>query len=115
MGYYTDFNINIELQNEEEIREDLVKDIIKKLVEITGYEEGSWDSYSPDHIYMNGKWYESLEDMKKVSLAFPTLLFTVEGKGEGEEDIWTEWTKNGKGYHEDVKIIYPEYDESKMI
>lgn len=55
-----------------------------------------------------GKWYESEEDMIKLSAAFPDFTFVLEGRGENREDWWVGTWENGKGSVHYAKIIEPE-------
>lgn len=43
-----------------------------------------------------GKWYNSKEDILKVSKIYPDTLFEVTGFGEDPLDIWRAYIKNGK-------------------
>ena len=43
-------------------------------------------------------WYEHNEDMKKVSLAYPDVIFTLTGRGGENDDCWTAYHQNGKSY-----------------
>ena len=60
------------------------------------------------------KWYTYDIDMKRYSKKHPEITFLLEGQGENSEDLWRCYFKNGKMFHTDAKIIYEEYDESKL-
>lgn len=61
------------------------------------------------------KWYSHKEDMAKMSKAFPGVLFTLHGEGEEAGDLWVEYYLDGKIQREDAKIIYAEFDRSKLV
>lgn len=60
------------------------------------------------------KWYESIEDLLKVSKAFPDTLIQVDGEGEESGDIWRTFYKGGKSQCAKAKVVYEDYDESKL-
>jgi hypothetical protein len=60
------------------------------------------------------KWYGHTEDMIKMSLQFPDLIFQLKGEGEEPEDIWIKYYKNGKVQICHAKITFDEYDETKL-
>jgi hypothetical protein len=59
-------------------------------------------------------WYEQDRDMKLFSRKFPLAVFVLTYSGEDHPDLGVYYYKNGKGYHEDAIITYPEFDESKL-
>ena len=102
MGYYTTYTLSTTqgYDNQEEIEE--------KLQEISGYsiEFGCNDSY---------KWYIHEQDMKELSKIYPETTFLLEGEGEDSEDIWRKYFKNGKMQACKAKIVFPAFDESKLV
>ena len=108
MGYYTQYAIKVDNQELD------IDEIQKEIEEISGY-ENSFDNDSTE-IFSDGsiKWYESTEDMKKVSTKYPNTLFTVKGKGEESGDIWSEYHKNGKVHKAKTQIIIEPFDEEKL-
>ena len=105
MGYYTHFEIIV---NNNEI---IDKEIHEKLCEISGYND--WD-YWTSSITGHFKWYENEHDMYELSMLFPDKVFTVTGNGEESNDIWRNYWKNGKFCDANRRIVYDEYDESKL-
>jgi len=103
MGYYTEYTLEIE-NNIEEIE--------------SWCNENDRDGYNIYDAYIGDmdscKWYEHEEDMRKLSLEFPTTLFTLSGKGEENEDTWIKYFKNGKMQVCKAKITYDSFDESKL-
>lgn len=86
MGYYTRHDLS---KNSEEI--------IQALREQSGYE------YLDDDI----KWYNCREDMKAVSVKFPSDILHVKGEGEESGDIWQAWYVNGKECYQRAEIMLP--------
>lgn len=62
--------------------------------------DGSWDDYDTC--------------MLSMSREFPTVLFTLCGKGEENSDIWNEYYLNGKRQVEIAQIIIGEFDKNKL-
>lgn len=60
------------------------------------------------------KWYNSDEEMKDLSKQFPETVFCLYGIGENNGDIWYKYYKNGKSQYCPAKIVFDEYDESKL-
>lgn len=117
MGYYTYFTINIEIKQRDSEFESLnfsIKDLILQTLEkVSGY---SFENWGDDIISSNGniKWYDYEKDMKKVSSAFPNILFTVNGKGEDSEDLWKAYHLGGKCFTTHAEIVYEKFDKSKL-
>jgi len=61
------------------------------------------------------KWYEHNEDMAKLSKAFPTVLFTLSGEGEENEDLWKQYWLGGKYQEAKAKIAFDKFDKSKLV
>lgn len=101
MGYYTDFIISFDTNV---VDKNEVYDYIK---EISNQEfDGN------DLLY--SKWYKHVDDMRNVSLKFPDILFTLEGQGESNADLWFKYFKNGKVQACYAEIVYPEFNENLM-
>lgn len=100
MGYYTDFELTYSGPMNE--------DALIEALNTTGYR---WDH----SLSLYGmKWYDCNEDMKKISELFPYTLFQLDGKGEESGDIWRTFFKNGKSHDAKVKIVYEDFDETKL-
>ena len=61
------------------------------------------------------KWYDHDSDMLELSRMFPETVFCLYGEGEETGDLWYTYYKNGKKQYCPAKIVYDEYDESKLI
>lgn len=60
------------------------------------------------------KWYNCVEDMKKVSLQFPGVTIKIHGDGEDSDDMWNAYFKDGKAVVYRAEIFYPYYDEDDL-
>lgn len=61
------------------------------------------------------KWYDHDEDMKKLSKIYYDWVFELHGEGEENGDFWNKYYKNGKVQGCGGKIVYPPYDENKLV
>ena len=102
MDYYTTYTLRTTqgYDNQEEIEE--------TLQEISGYSIGFDRNASR-------KWYTHQQDMKELSKIYPETTFLLEGEGEESEDIWRKYFKNGKMQVCKAEIVFPAFDESKLV
>lgn len=111
MGYYTYFNLEVkgvrspvEAQRLHNCLKDfgIVPDILS--------EDYTYDS-KQDHVFYfsedSAKWYESDEDMKKVSRQFPGMTFKLHGDGEESDDLWDAYFHDGQIEYCRVEIPPP--------
>lgn len=106
MGYYTNYSLYVESDN---IAPDLFEQIkyeVQKM-NVFGWGWGGWSTYA--------KWYDYNQDMLLLSKKFPEVLFYLHGEGDNEEDLWDAYYQNGKVQNCHAEIIYPPYDENKMV
>lgn len=105
MGYNTNFELTLDSRLEE-YKTYLAlecESYLKDLYEYTGI------------FYGNGwKWYNHEEDIRKVSLRFPDVLFTLHGVGEEYPDIWIKYFKNGKMQRRDAIITFEPFDPTEF-
>ena len=59
-------------------------------------------------------WYRHENEMLKLSIEFPEIVFCLHGEGERNEDIWYKYFKNGKMQYCPAIITFDEYDEKKL-
>jgi hypothetical protein len=112
MGYYTNFTIEIKDAPCSPVTRydlDLIAVRFKEVSHQSFYVEGS--SLGLDE----SKWYRHEEDLKRISLEYPSYLFTVYGEGEDTEDLWVKYFLNGKMQSEKAEITYKEFDASKLV
>lgn len=102
MGYYTTYTLSTTqgYDNQEEIEE--------KLQEISGYSIGFG-------LNDSCKWYDHENHMKLLSKIYPETTFLLEGEGEESGDIWQKYFKNGKMQVCKAEIVFPAFDESKLV
>ena len=110
MGYYTDYNLKIET--------DRIKanQIVERLEEISNYDfyQETANYEEGGHFYSYSiKWYSHNEHMKQLSTEFPDILFTLHGIGE-EGEQWKAYYKSGKMFIASSRVVFDEYDESKL-
>ena len=102
MGYYTTYDLTIIDKN---YKDDYKVDHGKKISELAEYR----DCFGNDI-----KWYDHDKNMLKYSLKYPELVFQLAGYGEEFDDIWEKYYKNGQYQVCQGRIIFDEYDESKL-
>lgn len=107
MGYYTRYKL---IEPKRPTLEEL-----KMLVQIQ-------PDYFPDIRFAeelwNGdmdemKWYDYEQDMLQLSREFPDVLYVLHAEGEDGER-WRTYFKGGKSQTVEAKIIFDEFDESKL-
>lgn len=100
MGYYTYFNLEVKgVRSPVEAQRlcsclrsmNIVPDILN---EDYRYEQKeSYVFYFADDV---AKWYESEEDMQKISRQFPGMTFMLHGEGENTGDLWEAYFHDGQ-------------------
>lgn len=112
MGYYTDYKIDI-INREYPITKEEYCPILDKLVN----RYGMWGKFNDigEISIIYTKWYTHEENMKEFSLKHPNFVFKLTGEGENSGDIWTKYFKNGKMQICEAKILFDDYEESKLI
>jgi hypothetical protein len=113
MGYYTDHTITLK---QGEVAHDKKEEIRKALDEISdGYNfENNSDGGELEITLWDAKWYSHEEDMRELSKKYPDLVFQIKGEGEESGDLWIEYYKNGKMQEAPAKIVYDDFDETKL-
>ena len=97
MGYYTDYEIESDI-NPKELAYGL-KDISGHSYYVNG------NSICSDDI----KWYNWEKDMITLSHKYPNATFIVMGIGEENGDYWKARIKNGKVDKVRGEIVYPPF------
>lgn len=57
------------------------------------------------------KWYSHDQDMIKLSLKLPTVVFRLEGEGRAQGDVWESHFLNGKRKYFRPRVVWPTEDE----
>lgn len=112
MGYYTDYSLSAEWYsdssgpNEKEINalEDEIERM--KVFESGGDFDFGW--------WANVKWYDWEEDMALLSKRFPEFLFSLNGSGESQDDIWGAYFLNGQIMRDARSIVTKPFDAEKL-
>jgi hypothetical protein len=109
LGYYTNFSLEAENiggnpdYDKEVIRQNSPEDLVENLL-------GQSYLFNTDT-----KWYDHPEDMKKVSKAYPGVLFTLNGAGEESGDIWRKYYFDGKEQYTEARIEFDAFDLTKLV
>lgn len=103
MGYYTDYKIVVEGQDDSQLGE-----IFNRLEELSGYGDFYRGPVGNTVELDSVKFYECESVMRKLSAEYINVLFTVYGDGEEGGDLWVAYYKDGKGTDfMKPTIIYP--------
>lgn len=102
MSYYTNYTLSTTSWNEDR------EEIEETLNEISGYSiKFGWND--------SCKWYDHEKHMKELSKIYADITFLLEGEGEESGDIWRKYFKNGKMQACKAEIVFPAFDESKLV
>ena len=110
MGYNTHFQLDVDQKRKEIISYlqnhavtffayDWMVDFVIKLLQ-------------DEDLLDDCKWYTHREDLTKLSVRFPDVLFTLSGEESG--DIWKLYIRNGKYQLAKAEILIADFDESKL-
>ena len=99
MGYYSDFEISIELGDESLFQDDKFQ---KYFETITGY---TFDEFLPGI-----GWYVFEDHMKRISTTYPDVVFKVRWTGEESDDQGHYYFNNGKTLGGQAQLVYPTVD-----
>lgn len=64
--------------------------------------------------FPNSQWDHDT-DMINISKMYPDAVFRLEGKGEENSDMWVNYYKNGKVQECQARIVFDDFDESKLV
>lgn len=126
MGYLTKYILDYEVEEDKvhKLKCDKCGSNTKKLSTLEYVEHllrsSDFCGYSPLIDFVNGnaercKWYEWEQDMRRLSKKVPTVLFTLDGRGEEDGDIWVAYFKGGKAQVEHPEIKIPPFDKKKLM
>ena len=124
MGYNTEYSLDVigsltttmEVSGKDKdgnpaiIYQDLNLDIedLKRGIAVLYY-----NNYSP--FEESTKWYNHEKNMRNFSTHYPHLVFVLKGVGEDYPDIWVKYFKNGKMQKAKAAIVYPDFDEGRLV
>jgi hypothetical protein len=112
MGYYTDYKLHVDQTGGTEVRCSPRMEVQRFFLNNREVIERIIAEYKPDGLenyydfdYVesacvggNCKWYHHEGHMRRISEAFPTIKFILEGVGEGDgmgDDVWLKTFQNG--------------------
>lgn len=104
MGYYTHYHLTISAS--EDTYETIKKEVEKQIIAMVDIDPDEFEELIDMTVEL--KWYDHEEDMKQIAKMFPTVYFTLEGQGEGKEDIWIKQFHGDEYYESYGEIIEPE-------
>ncbi len=131
MGYYT--NYTLEIDSKEKVPSckhdkkgvkfcpecgvqvgmiDIFDVVVQHLKE--NYSDNYDISSIVDEVSDGWKWYEHEKTMREISAKFPSVLFTLIGKGEEAGDMWRKYFKSGKMQTAKAVISFDTFDEKKL-
>ena len=111
MGYYTCYSLEVRTADNSATHPKQ-SDILTML-----REENENASYALDEegaTKDDAKWYDNEDDLKEFSKKHADALFILHGDGEGSDDFWYAYFKNGLMQIAQGRIEYDEFEESKL-
>ena len=112
MGYYTNYTLKY-TEDKEEDDAYLERLGVEEKEVYVDHEEQLWERYYASFEEAT-KWYDWQKNMKEYSKEYPDTLFELSGEGEESGDIWRAYFKNGKMQYCQARIVFDEFDESKL-
>lgn len=100
MGYYTQFKGSV---SGPQWQIDLFEKNSETLLPYVGTAE-VFLGYKSDGM----TWGSWKQDLKHISEEYRFLLFTLEGEGEENDDIWRAFARNGKVIVQQAVIVFPD-------
>lgn len=108
MGYYIDFELEIQNVDKVEIIEGSIAELCPDLVDcIQDYSGDVEYEVKSGFIAFNAKWYEREKELIALSERYPELNITLFCRGEDNE-MWLEFYKGGEFEEGTVNLKYSE-------
>lgn len=112
MGYYTHYSLKVERFSSPAESAATADDIKEAYAEVA---ECSGELIDADGgCVEGGKWYTHAEDVSGVSKKYPDLLFTLEGSGENNDDMWIKYFLDGKMQESRAEITFAPFSKSLL-
>jgi hypothetical protein len=119
MGYYTYVTLSIkdtpDLEAEKILTELYEQEEEKENEKEVSYSDYTYaldeEGFSINSIKEPGRITKIIREFSKK---YPDKVFQLFGDGEESDDFWIDYIKNGKAYGVQGRIVYDEYDESKL-
>ena len=106
MGYYIDFELQIQNVDKVANLEESVEELCPDLVESIQYNGGvAKDEVKSGFVAFNSKWSERENELIALSERYPELNITLFCRGEDDE-MWLEFYKGGKFEQGTVNLEY---------
>lgn len=113
MGYQTHFSLKVDLLVAGKIAQLVdrapLDAVIKNLLEMCEEAKYALDE-DGNGTGEGSKWYEHQAEMREFSKLHPSVLFTLHGEGEENDDMWDEYYLNGKLQVAKAKIQIAPFD-----
>ena len=111
MGYNTCYSLEVRTADNSAAHPNY-RAIIKQLRDENEDAECSLDEEGG--TLSDARWYDNDADLREFSKKFPDALLVLNGDGEGSDDFWIAYFKNGLMQIEPGRIEYDEFDERKL-
>lgn len=109
MGYYIDFELQIQNVDKVDNLEESVEELCPDLIENIEYNEysnnGIEEEVKSGFMTFNSKWYDREGELKTLTKRHPELNITLYCDGEDNER-WAEYYKNGEMEIGTATLIY---------
>ena len=125
MGYYTHYELNAEyghIMNGSggvfmcaRMPHGTAEDIERELKKMNVFDGFSVDTLISDEtMYADSEWYDHRADMIAMSYKVHSVLFTLYGCGEDDDDRWIEYYYNGEFQFAPAQITYDNFSGYSM-
>lgn len=141
MGYYTDYTLEFEVLDDSEnkpldafieeckLKEIEIPETVQRAINdknkslkdcvINWMQQDDSCQYGQMIQFVGGngeccKWYEHDEEMLRVSMKFPQVLFTLRGEGEEHGDLWVKYYLAGKTQCSNGVVTFDPFDKDKL-
>lgn len=98
------------MKDGEEISEKAIQHL-KILPEFNNYEEALDELIQG---YYEGSWFKWAEDIKLISMMDRDKVFELQGVGDGYDDQWIAYFKNGMMQFCLGEVVFDPFNESKL-
>lgn len=90
-----------------------VDDVVQEFVDSEPFLYDGTEPIAPS-LEDSCKWYDHEDDMRRLSLRFPDVVFTLNGEGEESGDVWVKYFKDGKMQVDKAVIKFAPFDPKKL-
>ena len=110
MGYYTRYELTVSSNADTDAYEG--QDVIETFREEC---EEAMRALDVGGVSLDDtKWYSHEKDLRKFSLNFPDVVFTLEGEGEESGDIWKKYFQDGLMQKCEAIISFDKFNKLKL-